>query len=103
MMETKMDNRGTKSALIVNFAVKAQRVDDSCFGVFFFYIRLTTKLRCTLTGFERSYPVRILSTAYAGAKINLFFLSINIFCLEYVAYASNLWVFTNLLIILFGN
>lgn len=66
MKETKMGYRGSKSFLlkfnynsqpvIKSKGVKEQRVDGSCFG----YI-LYPKLRCILTGFERSYPVKILS------------------------------------------
>jgi hypothetical protein len=51
--ENKMGDRGSKSDL--NFkSVKEQRVDGSCFGLY-------SKLRCTLMGFERNYPFKILS------------------------------------------
>jgi hypothetical protein len=49
--EKKMGYRGSKSA----YAVKEQRVDGSWYGVNILY------LRCTLTGFERNYQVKILS------------------------------------------
>ena len=61
--ENKMDNRVSKSIIVAyaeNIIVKEQRVDGSCIGN-------STKnnkfpmLRCTLKGFERSYPFRILS------------------------------------------
>ena len=60
MKETEMGYRGSKSdknyknplSKVINFSVKEQRVDGSCFG-------LIPKLRCTLMGFERNYQVRI--------------------------------------------
>jgi hypothetical protein len=57
--ENQMGHRGSKSKFInpqpnyINF-VKEQRVDGSCFG-------LSPKLRCTLTGFERNFQVKIPS------------------------------------------
>lgn len=51
MRENKMDNRGSKSAILKNIAVKEQRVDGSWF------IKKTSQkinLRCTLIGFERN-------------------------------------------------
>ena len=64
MSENEMGNRGSKSVICKSITVKEQRVDGS-------YIdsNLRSKntlmnnsmLRCTLTGFERSYPVKILS------------------------------------------
>ena len=58
MNENEMGYRGSKSKFLnpqpkKNF-VKEQRVDGSYFG---FY----PKLRCTLTGFERNYQIKILS------------------------------------------
>ena len=53
-----MGYRGSKSENIYpqpnKLSVKEQRVDGSCFGI-------NTKLRCTLTSFERNYPLRIPS------------------------------------------
>jgi hypothetical protein len=58
MKETEMGNRGSKSEFLnlqpKEISVKEQRVDGSYFG-------LNPKLRCTLMGFERSYPIKILS------------------------------------------
>jgi hypothetical protein len=70
MIENEMGYRGSKSSfiyynsqpIIINKGVKEQRVDGSwCF--------LSRKcLRCTLTGFERSYQVKIPS----NQNLNLF-------------------------------
>jgi hypothetical protein len=49
MRENKMDNRGSKSAILKNIAVKEQRVD----GSWFINPRLIN-LRCILQGFERN-------------------------------------------------
>jgi hypothetical protein len=49
-------NRGSKSVICENLTVKEQRVDGS-------YIKDTDlMLRCTLTGFERNYRIKILTT-----------------------------------------
>ena len=54
MMETEMGYRGSKSiTLLRNVVVKEQRVDGS-------YIN-KLMLRCTLTGFERNYQIKIPS------------------------------------------
>jgi hypothetical protein len=50
-----MGYRGSKSYFLIKF-VKEQRVDGSCFGSGRY-----PKLRCTLTGGESCYPVRIPS------------------------------------------
>ena len=50
-----MGDRGSKSAILDNIAVKEQRVNGSKYGINFPY------LRCTLTGFERNYPVKFPS------------------------------------------
>jgi len=51
MSESKMGNRGSKSVLVKNIdIVKEQRVDGS-------YLFKPNKLRCTLTGFERSLKI----------------------------------------------
>ncbi len=57
MFERAMDNRGSKSVipLIESVTVKEQRVDGS------WRIHSRIRLRCTLTGFERNYQVRIPS------------------------------------------
>ena len=57
MIEREMGNRGSKSVILENIAVKEQRVDGGLYGVFLPYIRYTLK------GFERNYPVRILSNS----------------------------------------
>jgi len=49
MRENKMDNRGSKSAILENIAVKEQRVDGSWFINPDFI-----NLRCILQGFERN-------------------------------------------------
>lgn len=49
MRENKMDNRGSKSAIVKNVAVKEQRVDGS-----WFIKPYLINLRCTLTNFERN-------------------------------------------------
>ena len=61
MMETEMGYRGSKSEINIPqpniISVKEQRVDGSyCIKKNFFI-----QLRCTLTGFERNYPVKIPS------------------------------------------
>lgn len=48
-------NRGSKSVIFKNITVKEQRVNGSKYGINFPY------LRCTLTGFERNYPVKFPS------------------------------------------
>jgi len=52
-----MDNRGSKSVILNNIAVKEQRVDGGLYGISIPYIRYTLK------GFERNYQVRILSNS----------------------------------------
>jgi hypothetical protein len=53
--EKKMGNRGSKSDFLMKF-VKEQRVDGSwCINFKLMH------LRCTLMGFERNYPIKILS------------------------------------------
>jgi hypothetical protein len=58
MSESEMGYRGSKSEIKSpqpnKISVKEQRVDGSYFGLY-------PKLRCTLTGFERNYPFKILS------------------------------------------
>lgn len=67
MKETEMGYRGSKSGVVVlsgmKSSVKEQRVDGSWWGkllLLLFYI--LPHLRCTLTGFERNYQVKIPST-----------------------------------------
>ena len=55
MSENAMDYRGSKSVL-VSSTVKEQRVDGSYFGSV-----SIPRLRCTLTGFERYYHIKIPS------------------------------------------
>jgi hypothetical protein len=54
MSENKMDNRGSKSAILKNIVVKEQRVDGS-----WFIKRGLMNLRCTLQGFERNRDVKL--------------------------------------------
>ena len=58
IIERKMDNRGSKSDFqtkrLVEKSVKEQRVDGSWRNKFNF-----KRLRYTLMGFERSYPIKI--------------------------------------------
>ena len=56
--EKSVGNRGSKSVIFksINFIVKEQRVNGSCF-----INKNLMKLRCTLMGNERSYQVKILS------------------------------------------
>jgi hypothetical protein len=53
MSENEMDYRGSKSSAIA--LVKEQRADGSWF------LWMQRNLRCALTGFERSYPIKIPS------------------------------------------
>jgi hypothetical protein len=55
MSENEMGNRGSKSVLVSSI-VKEQRVDGSYYGSV-----STPKLRCTLTGCESSYQIKIPS------------------------------------------
>ena len=64
MNESEMGYRGSKSEFIIQNpqpkytnSVKEQRVDGSYFG-------FCPKLRCTLMGFERNYPVKIPSNQF---------------------------------------
>ena len=59
MIEREMGYRGSKSNKGNALFVKEQRVDGSCIGTL--YKKLYPMLRCTLTGFERSYQIKILS------------------------------------------
>lgn len=54
MCENKMDNRGSKSAILNNIAVKEQRVDGS-----WFIKSHLMNLRCTLKGFERNRAIKL--------------------------------------------
>jgi hypothetical protein len=56
--EKNVGNRGSKSVIFIslNFTVKEQRVNGSCF-----INKNLMKLRCTLMGNERSYQVKIPS------------------------------------------
>ena len=61
-----MGNRGSKSVIFksINFIVKEQRVNGSCFIKFIPLLdqrQELMKLRCTLLGNERSYQVKIPS------------------------------------------
>jgi len=53
--EKNVGNRGSKSVILNNIAVKEQRVYGSRYG------NILPCLRCTLTGFERNYQLKILS------------------------------------------
>jgi hypothetical protein len=54
MSENKMDNRGSKSAILKNIVVKEQRVDGS-----WFINPDLMNLRCTLQGFERNRDIKL--------------------------------------------
>lgn len=54
MRENKMDNRGSKSAILKAIAVKEQRVDDSRFIKSYLM-----NLRCILQGSERNRDVKL--------------------------------------------
>ena len=54
MSENKMDNRGSKSAIVKNIVVKEQRVDGS-----WFIKPHLMNLRCTLQGFERNRDIKL--------------------------------------------
>jgi hypothetical protein len=63
MKETKMGNRGSKSDFVME-PVKEQRVDGS------WYIKYKPMyLRCTLMGFERNFPIKILSKQLNVCKV----------------------------------
>ena len=64
MTEKEMDHRGSKSVLDTNI-VKEQRVDGDLRGI------SMPRIRYTLKGFERNYPVRILST-YINKPVSIF-------------------------------
>jgi len=59
MIESEMGYRGSKSEFISQMdSVKEQRVDGS------YCIKASSsrmQLRCTLMGFERNYPIKVLS------------------------------------------
>jgi hypothetical protein len=52
MSENKMDNRGSKSAILNKIVVKEQRVDGN-------WIKPRLILRCTLKGFERNRDMKL--------------------------------------------
>lgn len=58
MSENEMDNRGSKSVIFKNIAVKEQRVDGS------WCINRLMHLRCTLSNFERNYWAKIPSKQF---------------------------------------
>ncbi len=70
MNENEMDNRGSKSVVVStleNAIVKEQRVDGS------WHVAGASCLRCTLTGSERNYQIKILSKQITGVIILLLF------------------------------
>ena len=64
MFERAMDNRGSKSVILNNITVKEQRVDGCRCGI------NLSHLRCTLTGFERNYLVKIPSNLIIQRRLN---------------------------------
>ena len=60
--EKKVGNRGSKSIIHENIIVKEQRVDGSWCGI------NLPHLRCTLMGFERNYPNKILTTQLVNKR-----------------------------------
>lgn len=65
MRENKMGNRGSKSVVNKNTAVKEQRVYGSCIGT----ILNSPMLRCTLLGFEKNYQIRIPSNHLSSLRL----------------------------------
>ena len=80
IQETEIGNRGSKSIVcltlfhssqwIKHIIVKEQRVYGNCIGFNTFEQRNVSMLRCTLTGFERNYQVRILSNQLNNVRFN---------------------------------
>ena len=64
MSENKMDNCGSKSVRGEIITVKEQRVDGNCI------VSRNIMLKCTLMGFVRSYPNKILTTLLVNGKKN---------------------------------
>ena len=67
MSENKMEYQVSKSVFQNpqpnGISVKEQRVDGSYFGKY-------PKLRCTLTGFERNYQLKILSKQFINRRFS---------------------------------
>ena len=61
--EKNVGNRGSKSVVRENITVKEQRVNGSWCGI------VLPHLRCTLTGFERNYQVKIHSNQIIQTKL----------------------------------
>jgi hypothetical protein len=59
MIERVIGYRGSKPAICNSIVVKEQRVDGSC--IEYSNEKPSSMLKCTLVGFERSYPVKIPS------------------------------------------
>jgi hypothetical protein len=59
MIEREIGYRGSKSAICNSIVVKEQRVDGSY--IEYSNEKIRSMLKCTLVGFERSYPVKIPS------------------------------------------
>lgn len=80
IQETEIGNRGSKSNVcltlshpsqwIKHIIVKEQRVYGNCIELNTFKQRNVPMLRCTLTGFERNYQVRILSNQLKNVRFN---------------------------------
>jgi hypothetical protein len=62
IIERAIDNRGSKSVICENIAVKEQRVDGSCI------MSRDIMLKCTLKGFERNYRNKILTTQLVNKR-----------------------------------
>ena len=58
-------NRGSKSVILNNIAVKEQRVYGSCIGT----LLNSPMLRCTLQGFEKNYQIRIPSNHLSSLRL----------------------------------
>ena len=69
-----MGYRGSKSECVTQiYSVKEQRVDGSYFGS-----TLSPKLRCTLMGFERNYPIKIPSNQLNIKNFSTYYLTVEV-------------------------
>jgi hypothetical protein len=69
MIENEIGYRGSKSEIQSpqpkEISVKEQRVDGS-------YFDIMSKLRCTLTGYESSYPIKYPSNQFNKKHFSIF-------------------------------
>jgi hypothetical protein len=64
MIEREMDNRGSKSVMSKNIAVKEQRVYGNYFGL------VNPRLRCILRGLERDFQIKYY-VLYLTTRVNV--------------------------------